>query len=152
MTSSWRRLRKFFQIHSREISPLLSFVASGFLLPALLKSISYQVIFAPLAWSLPEAPECLNSLLGSAGGEGWLFSLVAAILFLLPTLMFSQPFLAGQLLLPALTPFPVATPTMHNWEFLCLQFADGEGFNYTSAGSSSLIYTLTACSLHLYFC
>ena len=70
MTSSWWRLRKFFQIHSREISPLLSFVASGFSLPALLKSISYQVNFASLAWSLPEAPECLNSLLGSAGEEG----------------------------------------------------------------------------------
>lgn len=86
-----------------------------------------------------------------SGGEGWLLSLVAAILFLLPTLRFSQPFPADQLLLPALTPFPVATPTMHSWEFLCLQFADGEGFNYTSAGSSFLIYTPTACSLHLYF-
>ena len=92
-------------------------MASGFLLPALLKSVSFQVIFASPAWSLPESPSVFSRQedLASFTGGCHLVSTTNSDVF--------PAFSCWSALPPALTPFPMGTLKVQDWVSLCLQFA-----------------------------
>lgn len=89
-------------------------MASGFLLPAFLKSVSFQVIFASLAWSLPEFPSGFSRLASFTGG---------CHLASTPNPHVFPAFSCWSAPPPARTPFPMATLTVQDWVSLCLQFA-----------------------------